>query len=131
MPGTTTGTFDVIVIGAGPVGENVADRTTAAGPDTVIVEAELVGGECSYWGCDPSKALLRSVLLHSELRGTPGLKSAANQALDAAAVLRHRNAMASEWDDAGQVEWLDKTGISPGSRFRMWCSPIRRSRPWG
>ncbi|ACU75963.1 FAD-dependent pyridine nucleotide-disulphide oxidoreductase [Catenulispora acidiphila DSM 44928] len=112
MPGTTTRTFDVIVIGAGPVGENVADRTTAAGLDTVIVEAERVGGECSYWACDPSKALLRPVLLHSELRGTPGLESAANQTLDAAAVLRHRNTMASEWDDAGQVEWLNKAGIS-------------------
>jgi pyruvate/2-oxoglutarate dehydrogenase complex dihydrolipoamide dehydrogenase (E3) component len=58
-------TYDVIVIGAGPVGENVADRTSAAGLSTVIVESELVGGECSYWACEPSKALLRPALLHS------------------------------------------------------------------
>jgi len=112
MPGSPTRTFDVIVIGAGPVGENVADRTTAAGLDTVVVEAELVGGECSYWACDPSKALLRPVLLHSDLHGVPGLEAAAEQPLDAAAVLRHRDRMASEWDDAGQVAWLDKAGIS-------------------
>ncbi|MEY9930405.1 pyruvate/2-oxoglutarate dehydrogenase complex dihydrolipoamide dehydrogenase (E3) component [Catenulispora sp. GP43] len=112
MPGTPTRTFDVIVIGAGPVGENVADRTTAAGLDTVVVEAELVGGECSYWACDPSKALLRPVLAHSELHGVPGLESAADQPLDASAVLKHRDAWASQWDDAGQVEWLDKAGIS-------------------
>ena len=112
MPGTPTRTFDVIVIGAGPVGENVADRTTAAGLDTVIVEAELVGGECSYWACDPSKALLRPVLAHSELRGVPGLERAADQPLDVEAVLKHRDAWAGQWDDAGQVAWLDKAGIS-------------------
>ena len=50
---------DVVVIGAGAVGENVADRTVQGGLETVIVEEELVGGECSYWACMPSKALLR------------------------------------------------------------------------
>ncbi|MFE4957135.1 FAD-dependent oxidoreductase, partial [Streptomyces sp. NPDC056653] len=55
----TTRTYDVIVIGAGPVGENVAERARAAGLSTVIVERELLGGECSFWACDPSKALLR------------------------------------------------------------------------
>ena len=59
-------TYDVIVVGAGPVGENVADRTSAAGLSTVIVESELVGGECSYWACEPSKALLRPALLYGE-----------------------------------------------------------------
>jgi len=52
--------FDVIVIGAGAVGENVADRVVQGGLTAVLVEAELVGGECSYWACMPSKALLRS-----------------------------------------------------------------------
>ncbi|MEZ0107595.1 pyruvate/2-oxoglutarate dehydrogenase complex dihydrolipoamide dehydrogenase (E3) component [Catenulispora sp. EB89] len=112
MPGTTTRTFDVIVIGAGPVGENVADRTTAAGLDTVIIESELIGGECSYWACDPSKALLRPALLHSDLRGVPGLERAADQALDTAAVFKHRDTMAGDWDDSSQVEWLDRAGIS-------------------
>ncbi|MGW3353693.1 FAD-dependent oxidoreductase [Nonomuraea rubra] len=65
-------THDVVVIGAGPVGENVADRTTAAGLSTVIVESELVGGECSSWACEPSKALLRPALLRAEAARVPG-----------------------------------------------------------
>lgn len=52
--------YDVIVIGAGPVGENVADRVVRGGLTAAIVERELVGGECSYWACMPTKALLRS-----------------------------------------------------------------------
>ncbi|MFC7041395.1 FAD-dependent oxidoreductase, partial [Nonomuraea rubra] len=62
-------THDVVVIGAGPVGENVADRATAAGLSTVIVESELVGGECSSWACEPSKALLRPARGHGRLDG--------------------------------------------------------------
>jgi dihydrolipoamide dehydrogenase len=53
------GAYDVIVLGAGPVGQTVAARTRAAGMSVAVVERELVGGECSYWGCVPSKALLR------------------------------------------------------------------------
>ena len=104
--------FDVIVIGAGPVGENVADRTTAAGLRTVIVESELVGGECSYWACEPSKALLRPALLSSELRGVPGLAKAAAEPLDVEAVLRHRDRMSADWNDGGQVGWLDQADIT-------------------
>ena len=55
----TENTFDVVVIGAGPVGENVADRVVKGGLTAAIVERELVGGECSYWACMPTKALLR------------------------------------------------------------------------
>ena len=51
--------YDVVVIGAGPTGENVADRAVRGGLTAAIVEGELVGGECSYWACTPSKALLR------------------------------------------------------------------------
>ncbi|WP_176735675.1 FAD-dependent oxidoreductase, partial [Actinacidiphila rubida] len=77
MTTETIRTCDVVVIGAGPVGENVADRTAAAGLSTVIVESELAGGECSYWACDPSKALLRPVLLHADAARVPGLGPAA------------------------------------------------------
>ena len=59
-------TYDVIVIGAGPTGENVADRAIRGGLTAAIVEAELVGGECSYWACMPSKALLRPVRVAAE-----------------------------------------------------------------
>ena len=66
--------YDVIVLGAGPAGENVADRAHAAGLSAVIVESELVGGECSYWACMPSKALLRPVIARADARRVPGLK---------------------------------------------------------
>ncbi|WP_019930209.1 NAD(P)/FAD-dependent oxidoreductase [Nocardia sp. BMG111209] len=104
-------TYDVVVIGAGPVGENVADRTQAAGLSTVIVESELVGGECSYWACEPSKALLRPALLYREAAGFPGVGSVVTGPLDAAAVLRHRDRMVSDWNDAGQVEWLESVKV--------------------
>ncbi|GAA1965928.1 NAD(P)/FAD-dependent oxidoreductase [Catenulispora subtropica] len=111
MSSTTSQTFDVIVIGAGPVGENVADRAVAGGLSAVIVESELVGGECSYWACEPSKALLRPGLLHRELGAVPGLAKAASAPLDVDAVLAHRDRMSGNWDDAGQVEWLRQAGI--------------------
>src|SRR5690348_11184299 len=90
-------TYDVIVIGAGPVGENVADRTKAAGLSTVIVESELVGGECSFWACMPSKALLRPVIARADARRLPGLSQAVTGPLDAAAVLGRRDEFTSHW----------------------------------
>lgn len=102
---------DVIVIGAGPVGENVADRTVRAGLTTVIVESELVGGECSYWACMPSKAMLRSAAALRQARALDGAKQAVTGDLDVAGVLRRRDRMTSNWDDAGQVQWLDGAGI--------------------
>ncbi|MEV5986593.1 NAD(P)/FAD-dependent oxidoreductase [Streptomyces sp. NPDC052051] len=102
--------YDVVVLGAGPVGENVADRTRAAGLSTAIVESELVGGECSYWACIPSKALLRPVIARADARRVPGVGQAAAGSLDVPAVLAHRDAMVSDWKDDGQVAWLDGIG---------------------
>ncbi|WP_460798059.1 dihydrolipoyl dehydrogenase family protein [Microbacterium sp. GXF0217] len=103
--------YDLIVIGAGPVGENVADRAVQGGLTVVIVESELVGGECSYWACMPSKALLRSgQALRAALR-IAGAAEAVTGALDAEAVLARRNSFTSDWSDAGQVSWLGKAGI--------------------
>ncbi|MBU3868174.1 NAD(P)/FAD-dependent oxidoreductase [Streptomyces sp. 4503] len=106
-----TRTYDVLVIGAGPVGENVADRTVAAGLSTVIVESELIGGECSYWACEPSKALLRPALLRADASRVPGLNPAVAGPLDTPAVLAHRDRMSAHWDDEGQVQWLKSAGI--------------------
>ncbi|MFD7867897.1 dihydrolipoyl dehydrogenase family protein [Streptomyces sp. NPDC059783] len=102
--------YDVVVIGAGPVGENVADRARAAGLSTAVVESELVGGECSYWACMPSKALLRPVVARADARRVPGLAEAVRGPLDTEAVLAHRDAYASHWKDDGQVAWLEGIG---------------------
>lgn len=106
-----TDRYDVIVLGAGPTGENLADRTTAAGLRTVVVESELVGGECSYWACMPSKALLRPVAALAGARAVAGSREAVRGGLDAAAVLARRDSFTSHWKDDGQVEWLRGAGI--------------------
>ena len=77
--------FDVIVIGAGAVGENVADRVVQGGLTAVLIEAELVGGECSYWACMPSKALLRPGTALHGAQTVPGAEEAVTRTLDAAA----------------------------------------------
>ncbi|MFG2099930.1 dihydrolipoyl dehydrogenase family protein [Micromonospora echinaurantiaca] len=105
-------TYDVVVIGAGPVGENVADRVVRGGLTAAIVERELVGGECSYWACMPTKALMRSATALRAARRLPGAREAVTGDLDAAAVLRRRDAFASNWSDEGQVSWLDSAGIA-------------------
>ncbi|MGI6877873.1 dihydrolipoyl dehydrogenase family protein [Microbacterium sp. gxy059] len=99
---------DVVVIGAGPVGENVADRTTQAGLETVIVEEELVGGECSYWACMPSKALLRPGAALRQAQAVRGVEGGSLRVDD---VLARRDSFAANWDDSGQVEWLESAGI--------------------
>ena len=103
--------WDVIIIGAGAVGENVADRIVQGGLTAVIVESELVGGECSYWACMPSKALLRSGIALRAAQAVAGAREAATGDLDVAAVFARRNSFTSNWDDAGQVGWLESAGI--------------------
>ncbi|MFJ9624004.1 dihydrolipoyl dehydrogenase family protein [Streptomyces sp. NPDC101181] len=103
-------TYDLVVIGAGPVGENVADRARAAGLTVAVVESELIGGECSYWACMPSKALLRPVLARADARRVPGLSAAVRGPLDVPAVLATRDGMTSHWKDDGQLAWLEGVG---------------------
>jgi pyruvate/2-oxoglutarate dehydrogenase complex dihydrolipoamide dehydrogenase (E3) component len=102
--------YDVVVIGAGPVGENVADRVRAAGLSVAVAEAELIGGECSYWACMPSKALLRPVIARADARRVPGLSAAVRGPLDVQAVLARRDDEASDWKDDGQAAWLESVG---------------------
>ena len=102
--------YDVIVVGAGPVGENVADRARAAGLTVAVVESELVGGECSYWACMPSKALLRPAAALAEARRLAGAREAVTGRLDAAAVLARRDSFTSHWKDDGQVQWVRGIG---------------------
>lgn len=103
--------FDLIVLGGGAVGENVADRAVQGGLTAVIVENELVGGECSYWACMPSKALLRSGQVLRTAQRVPGAAQAVTGELDVAAVLARRDSFTSNWSDAGQAKWLDRAGI--------------------
>lgn len=103
--------IDVIIIGAGPVGENVADRAVQGGLKTVIIEHELVGGECSYWACIPSKALLRPDQALRAARGVAGAAQAVTGDLDVAAVLRRRDDFTHNWDDTSQSRWVAEVGI--------------------
>ncbi|MEV0379259.1 NAD(P)/FAD-dependent oxidoreductase [Nonomuraea sp. NPDC050643] len=96
--------FDVIVIGAGPVGENVVGRAVRGGLTAAIVEERLAGGECSYWACVPSKALLRPIDLAGEVSRVPGLSLGP---IDVSAVLAHRDEAVSNYDDSGQVRWIE------------------------
>lgn len=107
-----TSEYDLIVIGAGSTGENVADRAVQGGLSAVIVEEELVGGECSYWACMPSKALLRSGQALRAAQSVAGAAEAATGELDVNAVLERRTKFTSDWDDSGQVEWLQGADIS-------------------
>ncbi|BDZ65873.1 dihydrolipoyl dehydrogenase family protein [Agromyces mangrovi Wang et al. 2018] len=107
-----TTTTDVIVIGAGAVGENVVDRVIAGGLEAIVVEHELVGGECSYWACEPSKTLLRSGAALRAAQRVPGAAEAVTGPLDAEAVLARRNARVGDWDDSGQVRWLEGVGAT-------------------
>ena len=103
---------DVIVIGAGPAGEVCAGRAAGEGLDVALVERELVGGECAYWACMPSKALLRPAELLAEVARVPGAKEAVTCHLDAATVLERRDEVIHDLDDAAQLPWVDDRDIT-------------------
>src|SRR5881398_519368 len=103
--------FDVVVVGAGPAGETAAGRAADHGLSVAIIERELVGGECSYWGCIPSKTLIRPGDVLAAARRVPGAAEAVTGQVDAAAAFAQRDYMTSSWSDAGQVSWLTSEGI--------------------
>src|SRR5437588_9507291 len=101
--------FEVVVIGAGPGGEVVAERTAEAGLKTALVERELIGGECAYWACIPSKTLLRPVEVRHEAEKTAGTSSPRPNFDEVAA---YRDFMIRNLDDAAQVKGYEEQGVA-------------------
>ena len=109
---STMETFDVIVIGAGPAGEVSAGRLGEAGSSVAVVEKHLIGGECSFYGCMPSKALLRPAEAIAEARRIPGAAEAVTGELDVGAVLARRDEVIHDLDDSGSCRGSRQRGVT-------------------
>ena len=104
-------TFDVVVLGAGPAGEVAAGRLAERGQSVALIEPHLVGGECSYYACMPSKALLRPAQALAEARRVPGAAEAAQGSLDVEAALRRRDEAIHHLSDESHLPWVRERGI--------------------
>lgn len=101
--------FDAIVIGAGPAGEVASSRLLKQGLRTALIERELVGGECGYWACIPSKTLLRPTEALAEARRTPGLSQPETTWSE---IVEYRDYMIRNLDDTGAVKGYEESGAS-------------------
>jgi pyruvate/2-oxoglutarate dehydrogenase complex dihydrolipoamide dehydrogenase (E3) component len=110
-PSSAESAYDVVVLGGGPVGQTVAARTRAAGLSVALAERELVGGECSYWGCVPSKALLRPVLAIADVCRIDGARQAICEPVAVAGVFGRRDRYVTNWHDDGQADTVTATGV--------------------
>src|SRR5688572_23735889 len=103
--------FDVVVLGGGPAGEVCAGRIADGGMKVALVEEHLVGGECSFYACMPSKALLRPGELLAEVRRVPGVADGGADGLDASRILERRDEVIHDLDDSSQEPWLKDRGV--------------------
>jgi dihydrolipoamide dehydrogenase len=121
--------YDVIVFGAGPVGQNVAARARAAGLTVAVIERELVGGECSYWGCIPSKSLLRPVIAVADARRVDGAREAVSSPVSVQGVFGRRDRYVTLWDDTGQANGIKEIGAELiRGHARLHGAPASRRR---
>jgi dihydrolipoamide dehydrogenase len=102
--------YDVIVIGTGPIGQTVSERTRAVGLSVAAVEHELVGGVCSYWGCIPSKAMLRPVVAVADARKVNGARQAVTGPPDAQGLFARRDYWANDWQDDSEADYMKGIG---------------------
>src|SRR6476646_7903631 len=98
----------VVILGGGSTGEACVSAFREFEPDTplTLIERELVGGECSYWACMPTKGMLRPLEAVAGARNVPGAAEAVTGAVSAEGVFAHRDAITSGWDDSSQADWL-------------------------